>query len=261
MRIFVETKECIILAFEMNRVLEKIFQLKENGQKALSVLIDPDSLSKEILVEQIQLAKRNSVDFLFVGGSMITDDCLDETLEYIKSNCTIPTILFPGSLYQINKKADAILFLSLISGRNPELLIGKHVLAAPILKKSGIEVLPTGYMLIDGGQPTTVSYVSNSLPIPNNKPKIAAATALAGEMLGLKLNFLDAGSGAEKRVPSSMIEATAKLSSNPIIVGGGITHPSEAKAAWDAGATIVVVGNAIESNPNLIQEISKVKIG
>tara|TARA_B100000683_G_scaffold201152_1_gene194460 strand:- start:13387 stop:14124 length:738 start_codon:yes stop_codon:yes gene_type:complete len=245
----------------MNRVLDKIFQLKENGQKALSVLIDPDSLSKEILVEQIQLAKRNRVDFLFVGGSMITDDCLDETLEYIKSNCTIPTILFPGSLYQINKKADAILFLSLISGRNPELLIGKHVLAAPILKKSGIEVLPTGYMLIDGGQPTTVSYVSNSLPIPNNKPKIAAATALAGEMLGLKLNFLDAGSGAEKRVPSSMIEATAKLSSNPIIVGGGITHPSEAKAAWDAGATIVVVGNAIESNPNLIQEISKVKIG
>ena len=243
----------------MNRVLDKIFQLKENGQKALSVLIDPDSLSKEILVEQIQLAKRNRVDFLFVGGSMITDDCLDETLEYIKSNCTIPTILFPGSLYQINKKADAILFLSLISGRNPELLIGKHVLAAPILKKSGIEVLPTGYMLIDGGQPTTVSYVSNSLPIPNNKPKIAAATALAGEMLGLKLNFLDAGSGAEKRVPSSMIEATAKLSSNPIIVGGGITHPSEAKAAWDAGATIVVVGNAIESNPNLIQEISKVK--
>ena len=245
----------------MNRVLDKIFQLKENGQKALSVLIDPDSLSKEILVEQIQLAKRNRVDFLFVGGSMITDDCLDETLEYSKSNCTIPTILFPGSLYQINKKADAILFLSLISGRNPELLIGKHVLAAPILKKSGIEVLPTGYMLIDGGQPTTVSYVSNSLPIPNNKPKIAAATALAGEMLGLKLNFLDAGSGAEKRVPSSMIEATAKLSSNPIIVGGGITHPSEAKAAWDAGATIVVVGNAIESNPNLIQEISKVKIG
>ena len=245
----------------MNRVLDKIFQLKENGQKALSVLIDPDSLSKEILVEQIQLAKRNRVDFLFVGGSMITDDCLDETLEYIKSNCTIPTILFPGSLYQINKKADAILFLSLISGRNPELLIGKHVLAAPILKKSGIEVLPTGYMLIDGGQPTTVSYVSNSLPIPNNKPKIAAATALAGEMLGLKLNFLDAGSGAEKRVPSSMIEETAKLSSNPLIVGGGITHPSEAKAAWDAGATIVVVGNAIESNPNLIQEISKVKIG
>lgn len=243
----------------MNQVLKNIFQFKENNQKALAVLIDPDSLPKDVLIEQVQLAKQNSVDYLFVGGSMITDDCLDETLDYIKSNCEIPTILFPGSLYQINAKADAILFLSLISGRNPELLIGKHVLAAPLIQKSGIEVLPTGYMLIDGGKPTTVSYISNSLPIPNNKPKIAAGTALAGEMLGLKLNFLDAGSGAEISVSSEMIKATAQLTSNPIIVGGGITNPVEAKLAWDAGATIVVIGNAVESNPNLIEEISKVK--
>lgn len=243
----------------MNQVLKNIFQFKENNQKALAVLIDPDSLPKDVLIEQVQLAKQNSVDYLFVGGSMITDDCLDETLDYIKSNCEIPTILFPGSLYQINAKADAILFLSLISGRNPELLIGKHVLAAPLIQKSGIEVLPTGYMLIDGGKPTTVSYISNSLPIPNNKPKIAAGTALAGEMLGLKLNFLDAGSGAEISVSSEMIKATAQLTSNPIIVGGGITNPIEAKLAWDAGATIVVIGNAVESNPNLIEEISKVK--
>jgi len=243
----------------MKQVLKNIFQFKENNQKALAVLIDPDSLSKDLLIEQVQLAKQNSVDYLFVGGSMITDDCLDETLDYIKSNCEIPTILFPGSLYQINAKADAILFLSLISGRNPELLIGKHVLAAPLIQKSGIEVLPTGYMLIDGGKPTTVSYISNSLPIPNDKPKIAAGTALAGEMLGLKLNFLDAGSGAEISVSSEMIKATAQLTSNPIIVGGGITNPVEAKLAWDAGATIVVIGNAVESNPNLIEEISKVK--
>ena len=243
----------------MNQVLKNIFQFKENNQKALAVLIDPDSLSKDLLIEQVQLAKQNLVDYLFVGGSMITDDCLDETLNYIKSNCEIPTILFPGSLYQINAKADAILFLSLISGRNPELLIGKHVLAAPLIQKSGIEVLPTGYMLIDGGKPTTVSYISNSLPIPNDKPKIAAGTALAGEMLGLKLNFLDAGSGAKISVSSEMIKATAQLTSNPIIVGGGITNPIEAKLAWDAGATIVVIGNAVESNPNLIEEISKVK--
>ena len=243
----------------MNQVLKNIFQFKENNQKALAVLIDPDSLSKDLLIEQVQLAKQNLVDYLFVGGSMITDDCLDETLNYIKSNCEIPTILFPGSLYQINAKADAILFLSLISGRNPELLIGKHVLAAPLIQKSGIEVLPTGYMLIDGGKPTTVSYISNSLPIPNDKPKIAAGTALAGEMLGLKLNFLDAGSGAKISVSSEMIKTTAQLTSNPIIVGGGITNPIEAKLAWDAGATIVVIGNAVESNPNLIEEISKVK--
>ena len=243
----------------MNEVLNTIFQLKKNRKNGLAILIDPDSLSKDVLIEQVRLAKQNSVDFLFVGGSMITDDCLDETLDYIKLNCDIPTVLFPGSLYQINAKADAILFLSLISGRNAELLIGKHVLAAPLLKKSGLEVLPTGYMLVDGGKSTTVSYMSNSFPIPNDKPKIAAGTALAGEMLGLKLNFLDAGSGAEISVSPDMIEATAKLTSNPIIVGGGIKNPQDAKSAWDAGANIVVVGNAIESNPSLINDISKVK--
>ena len=186
---------------------------------------------------------------------MITDDCLDETLEYIKSNCTIPTILFPGSLYQINKKADAILFLSLISGRNPELLIGKHVLAAPILKKSGIEVLPTGYMLIDGGQPTTVSYVSNSLPIPNNKPKIAAATALAGEMLGLKLNFLDAGSGALTPITGEMIRAVKDKISVPLIVGGGLKKTVDVEAALNSGADLVVIGNRIEEDIDFLLDI------
>lgn len=243
----------------MGQVLDNIFQLKENNKKALAILIDPDSLSKDLLAQQVKIANESNVDFFFVGGSMITDDCLDETLSYIKDNSTIPTVIFPGSVYQINSKADAILFLSLISGRNAELLIGKHVLAAPLIKASGIEVLPTGYMLIDGGKPTTASYVSGSLPIPNDKPKIAAGTALAGEMLGLKINFLDAGSGAAQKVTSAMISATSQTSENPLIVGGGIKSALEAKEAWEAGATIVVVGNAVESNPDLIKEISKIK--
>lgn len=243
----------------MGQVLDNIFQLKENNKKALAILIDPDSLSKDLLVQQVKIANESNVEFFFVGGSMITDDCLDETLSYIKDNSNIPTVIFPGSVYQINSKADAILFLSLISGRNAELLIGKHVLAAPLIKASGIEVLPTGYMLIDGGKPTTASYVSGSLPIPNDKPKIAAGTALAGEMLGLKINFLDAGSGAAQKVTSAMISATSQTSENPLIVGGGIKSALEAKEAWEAGATIVVVGNAVESNPDLIKEISKIK--
>ena len=243
----------------MGNVLDSILNLKKEGKKALAILIDPDNLSKELLAQQVSLAEKGNVDFFFIGGSMIAEDCLDETLDYIKSNCNIPTVLFPGSVNQVSAKADAILFLSLISGRNAELLIGKHVLSAPIIKKAGIEVLPTGYILIDGGKPTAVSYVSNSFPIPNDKPKIAAVTALAGEMLGLRLNFLDAGSGALTKVSKEMISATTKSSSNPLIIGGGIKSANGAKEAWDAGASIVVIGNAIETNPSLIKEVSEVK--
>ncbi len=244
----------------MEKVLENILHLKKNNQKAIAILIDPDNISKELLIKQVQLAKTNSVDFFFVGGSMITEeDCLEETLDYIKSNCDIPTVIFPGSVHQVSNKADAILFLSLISGRNPDLLIGNHILSAPTIKKTGIEVIPTGYMLIDGGKPTTASYVSNSFPIPNDKPKIAGVTALAGEMLGLRLNFLDAGSGAIKKVSKEMIRTTAKGTRNPLIVGGGIRTAEGAKEAWDSGATIVVIGNAIESDPNIIREISNIK--
>ncbi len=244
----------------MGKVIKNILRLKENNQKAIAILIDPDNLSREFLVKQVELAKINSVDFFFVGGSMITDDCLEETIDYIKSNCDIPAVIFPGSVNQVSNKADAILFLSLISGRNPDLLIGNHVLSAPRIQKTGIEVIPTGYMLIDGGKPTAASYVSNSFPIPNDKPKIARVTALAGEMLGLRLNFLDAGSGAVKKVSQEMIRATAQGTSNPLIVGGGIKTSEGAKEAWSSGATLVVIGNAIENDPNIIKEVSKIKI-
>lgn len=243
----------------MGNILSNIFQAKKDNKKSLAVLIDPDSLSKKVLEQQMMDAIDANVDYFFIGGSMITDDCLDETLSFLKDNTSIPIVIFPGSVYQINEKADAILFLSLISGRNADLLIGKHVLAAPMIKKSGIEVLPTGYMLIDSGRPTTASYVSGTLPIPNDKPSIASCTAMAGEMLGLQLIFLDGGSGAEKPVTSEMIRATADATNSPIIVGGGISTPEKAIENWNAGADIVVVGTAFENDPKIIAEISKAK--
>ena len=243
----------------MGNILSNIFQAKKDNKKSLAVLIDPDSLSKKVLEQQMMDAIDANVDYFFIGGSMITDDCLDETLSFLKDNTSIPIVIFPGSVYQINEKADAILFLSLISGRNADLLIGKHVLAAPMIKKSGIEVLPTGYMLIDSGRPTTASYVSGTLPIPNDKPSIASCTAMAGEMLGLQLIFLDGGSGAEKPVTSEMIRATSDATNSPIIVGGGISTPEKAIENWNAGADIVVVGTAFENDPKIIAEISKAK--
>ena len=243
----------------MGNILSNIFQAKKDNKKSLAVLIDPDSLSKKDLDLQMTEAINAKVDYFFIGGSMITDDCLDDALSFLKENTSIPIVIFPGSVYQINQKADAILFLSLISGRNADLLIGKHVLAAPMIKKSGIEVLPTGYMLIDSGKPTTASYVSGTLPIPNDKPSIAACTAMAGEMLGLQLIFLDGGSGAEKPVTSKMIKATADVTDSPIIVGGGISTPEKAIENWNAGADIVVVGTAFENDPGIITEISNAK--
>lgn len=243
----------------MANVLNKIFENKKAGHKSLAVLIDPDNLAQPELEDQVKHALNGDVDYFFVGGSMITEDCLDDTLAYIKSVTNIPVVIFPGSVYQVNDKADAILFLSLISGRNAELLIGKHVLAAPMLKKSGIEILPTGYLLVDGGKPTTASYISNSNPIPNNKPSIAACTAMAGEMLGLKLNFLDAGSGAEQAVTAEMIKATSLATDNPLIVGGGISTVEKAIENWNAGADIIVVGTAFEKNPQLLADISAAK--
>lgn len=243
----------------MGKVYENILENYNAGRKCVGVLIDPDHLNIKLLEQQVRLGIKHDIDYFFVGGSLITNDSLDKTLTYIKSKTDIPIILFPGSVYQINNKSDAILFLSLISGRNAELLIGQHVIAAPMIKASGIEVLPTGYMLIDGGLPTTASYVSHSMPIPNNKPNIAAATAMAGELLGLKLIFLDAGSGASKAVTADMIKATSNVIDCPLIVGGGITTASKVQENFNAGANIVVIGNAIENSPELIDEIIKTR--
>lgn len=225
-------------------------------QKKFAVLIDPDKTKSKNLLSLIASAAKAPVDFFFVGGSLLTDDTLDLTIRTIKDNCKIPAVLFPGNTMQINKNADALMLLSLISGRNPEMLIGNHVIAAPYLKASNLEIIPTGYMLIESGRSTTVLYMSNSTPIPADKSDIAVCTAMAGEMLGLKMIYMDAGSGALLTVNEKMISKVKKNISIPLIVGGGIRTPEKAREICLAGADIVVVGNAIENNPALIEDIA-----
>jgi putative glycerol-1-phosphate prenyltransferase len=181
---------------------------------------------------------------------------LGEVIKHIKENVSIPVVIFPGSSLQIDPAADALLFLSLISGRNPDLLIGQHVIAAPILKNNKLEVMPTGYILINSGKITSVAYISNTTPIPEDKYSLAACTALAGEMLGLRLFYLDAGSGAENEISPKMISTVRKAVNVPLIVGGGINTSRKAIAALEAGADLIVIGNALEKDPNLLTEIS-----
>lgn len=241
-----------------NHVLHTLRQKHLAGNKQLAVLIDPDSIENETqLVTLCERSNEAGADLVLVGGSLITNGFFDTCISIIKQHTKIPVVLFPGNIMQVNKEADAILFLSLISGRNPDLLIGKHVLAAPVLKKSGIEVIPTGYMLVDGGSPTSVSYMSNTTPIPAGKHGIAACTAMAGEMLGLQVTYMDAGSGAQHPIPGQMISAVRESVSGPVFVGGGIRTPEAALAACTAGADVVVVGNAFEKDPQLVKAIAK----
>ena len=229
---------------------------KANGKKTFAVLIDPDKVNREKLERLIDLAINSKVDYFLVGGSLVISDYLDECVQFIKKNCSIPVVLFPGSSAQVSKFADALLYLSLISGRNPELLIGQHVVSAPAIKMSGLEIMSTGYMVIDGGAPTTVSYISNATPLPCDKNEIAMCTAMAGEMLGMKLIYMDAGSGAKKPITESMIELVAKNIQVPLIIGGGITGPEKVYLNCKAGADVIVVGNAIEKDESLIMEMA-----
>jgi phosphoglycerol geranylgeranyltransferase len=233
-----------------------IVQRKLSGKKSFAVLIDPDKVNESNLDELIRLALEAKVDYFFVGGSLVISNHLDECIQYIKSACNIPILLFPGSPSQVSKYADALLYLSLISGRNAELLIGQHVISAPFVRKSGLEIIPTGYIVVDGGAPTTVSYISNASPIPADKNEIAMCTAMAGEMLGMKLIYMDAGSGAKNAITESMIATVAKNIDVPLIVGGGILNAEKAYANCVAGADIIVVGNAIEKDPTLIKEVA-----
>jgi putative glycerol-1-phosphate prenyltransferase len=230
----------------------------QDGRKAFAVLLDPDKVELSSFPSMLAESMRYGVDFFFVGGSLITRYASDEIIAAIRRHTNIPAILFPGNSLHIEPSADAILLLSLISGRNPELLIGQHVIAAPLLKKSNLEILPTGYMLIESGRATTVSYISNTTPIPHDKPSVAACTAMAGELLGLQIMYLDAGSGAQKPVSAEMIAAVRKSVDTPIIVGGGINTTQKAQAALEAGADVIVVGNGIEQNPDLLPEIAQI---
>ena len=238
-------------------VYQHIQESRSAGKKLFAILIDPDKQDNDELLQIVEKANNAQADLFFVGGSLLTNDSLDACLETLKSNSDIPVVLFPGNAMQVNDKADSILFLSLISGRNAEMLIGKQVITAPILKQSSLEVMPTGYMLIDSGKPTTVSYMSNTTPIPHEKNAVAACTAMAGEMLGLKLIFMDGGSGALNPISEKMIASVRQSIDVPLIIGGGIRSGEKATANCRAGADVIVVGNAIEKDENLIAEIAK----
>ena len=229
---------------------------KEEGKKAFAVLIDPDDVSFESLMQLIRLSVESKVDYFLVGGSLLTENQLDTTIQTIKENCAIPIILFPGNSMHIDSRADGILFLSLISGRNSEYLIGQQVVAAPVLKRSGLEVLSTGYMLVDAGKATTVSYISATHPLPADKPSIAVATAMAGEMMGMKLIYMDAGSGAMHPISPKMISKVSRAIEVPLVVGGGINTIEKAQDAIRSGADIIVVGNKIEEDPQFLIEVA-----
>lgn len=223
--------------------------IKQKGA-AYFVLLDPDKLPEEKVQVFLTHCEKSGVDGFLVGGSLMVNGDFESFISKIKLLTKLPLIIFPGSITQISSNADAILFLSVVSGRNPEHLIGKHVLAAPSIKKSGIEPISTAYILVDSGSTTTAVYMSGSLPIPRNKPEIAAATALASEYLGMKLIYLEAGSGAEQPVPDEMVKAVCEQCTVPVIVGGGIRDSATARKKVECGASIIVTGNFFEDENN-----------
>ena len=235
-------------------MLEHLFELNSKS-KDIAVLIDPDKVLIEDLESLIVSINSTKAKFIFVGGSLVHGVGVDECINVIKSYTSLPVILFPGSGLQVSASADALLFLSLISGRNPEFLIGHQVVSAPYIKRQGLESIATGYILVDGGKETTAPYVSNTNPIPAEKPQIGAATALAGEMLGMKLIYLDAGSGAIKPISKEFIAAVRNEVALPIIVGGGIKTIQNIKRAFSAGANLVVIGTAIENDADFLNTI------
>ncbi|MBK8660068.1 MAG: geranylgeranylglyceryl/heptaprenylglyceryl phosphate synthase [Bacteroidetes bacterium] len=230
--------------------------LKNTAAKKLAVLIDPDKLQGDALVSLVQQANTAKVDFLLVGGSLLLENILEKTIATIKAHTALPVILFPGNNYQLSTQADALLMLSLLSGRNAEYLIGQQVVAAPAIRAAKLETISTGYLLVDGGRVSTTSYITQTMPIPHHKPDVAVATAMAGEMLGMQIIYLEAGSGAQWPVPEAMIRAVRKNISVPLIVGGGIRSSEAAEAVCRAGADIVVVGNVLEQEPERLLEIS-----
>lgn len=237
----------------MKDVYKKILLNREINHKMIAVLLDPDQCRGSLLASTVAALKSNAPDFIFVGGSH-TLSSTDSLIELLKDETKSNVILFPGNASQFSTKADALLYLSLFSGRNAEFLIGQHITSAIAIKNSDIEVIPTGYLLVDGGKPSSVEYISNTRPIPRDKNEIALSTSVAAELLGMKLIYLEAGSGASFPVPMQMIQSVKSGLSIPLIVGGGIKNTEQLKNAFEAGADLVVVGNVFESNPSIISE-------
>ena len=233
-------------------IYDRILEKKAEGKKQIALLIDPDKVYADGLSGMLNSVNATPPDLILVGGSLISAN-IDNTIKSIKEKVDVPILLFPGSSIQISSLADGILFLSLLSGRNPEFLVSHHVSAAPLLKASGMEIISTGYLLINGGRVSSVEYMSNTKPIPGEKDDLAVATAMAGEMMGMKMLYLEAGSGALTPVPETMIARVKEQTNVPLFVGGGLNSTGKIKTACKAGADIVVVGNAFEKEPGLLR--------
>ena len=225
------------------------------NRKMFALQVDPDKFDNKSLERIGKTAGINLVDFILVGGSLVSSP-IDNAVKILKASTEVPVILFPGNVMQITEHADAIFLLCLISGRNPEYLIGHHVIAAPVLKKTGLEIIPTSYVLIENGRLTSVEYISNTKPIPADKVELAVATAMAGEMLGHRLLYLEAGSGAIEPVKTNLIAEVKKNITIPLIVGGGIKNPEQIKAIYNAGADVIVIGTALENNLDNLERLA-----
>lgn len=238
-------------------VHQKLLNVRDEKGAGFLVLLDPDRMSLAEIVDLAKKSEEGGADGFLVGSSLLLSTRFDEAVREIKTNVKVPVVIFPGNANQVSRHADAILFLSLISGRNAHLLIGEQVKAAPAIREFGLEPIPTGYLLIESGGTTSVQFMSDTQPLPRNKPDIAKAHALAAEYLGMKLVFLEAGSGAENPVPDKIIREVKEFVSIPIIVGGGVKDPDVAYAKVKNGASFVVIGNFLEENDSLIKEFAE----
>lgn len=223
----------------------------------LAILLDPEKVDLELISDSMAKISNSEVDFIFVGGSTVEEGVTQKLVKRLKQLTSIPIVLFPGHFSQISSQADAILFLSLISGRNPEYLINQHVKAVPLIKKSGLEVIPTGYILIDGGKETAVQKISETLPLSPEEVQEITDTACAGMYMGKKIIYLEAGSGALNPVQATVIRAVRKNIDIPLIVGGGIRSEEELIQAYQSGADLVVIGTAFEENNEILAKIKK----
>lgn len=233
-------------------VLPYLLNHQAKGEKMLALLIDPDTCPPSRIGELRMLLSGCMPHLILVGGSLVTTET-DRLVKELKAMASVPVVLFPGNVLQLTPAADALLFLSLLSGRNAEFLIGQQVVAAPLIRRAELETISTGYLLVDGNRATSVQYMSNTMPIPADKSDIAIATALAGQMLGMQSIYLEAGSGADVPVPVEMIEQVRKAIQIPLWVGGGLNTAEKVGAACRAGADVVVVGNALEKSPDLLK--------
>jgi putative glycerol-1-phosphate prenyltransferase len=238
-------------------ILKNIEKKIRGGRKLFALLIDPESYTPDSVHDLLKEMGEMPADLVLVGGSLVSRP-VTPVLRAIRRAVTVPVILFPGSLLQLSGEADGILMLNLISGRNPEYLAGNQVTSSLMIRTLGLEVIPTGYILLGQGTGTSVEVISNTHPLPEKKKEIILATALAGEYMGSRMIYLEKGSGAHEPPDTSLVEEVKEILSVPLIVGGGITHPATAEKLYRAGADIIVVGNAIEQNPSLVKEMKVV---